>query len=367
MQTMVFSKDGIHYRDEGSGTVKAIFVPATTQKQKLMDLTSVNDATIRQRCEGINGKPLYRKEGEAIQVVGELPEELLEKRQGVEVHLPQDFAPKNASVFYFIFGKDYVIHGVKKRLDNGEVVWGTSLLDVRKKELNKVIISSISDRMLVGEEETICVAVHGSDAVMEDMQNALTTFDITVDKFSSLSVPKYIPTVYAHKDYSLVMLTMIIFTFLVMGGTTAYFVRNTVKLNTIDEEITELESEIKKLQDNRKLGYIKDPRKILDLMEDPMAQQPSAIIHAIGSSVRSLGTLADLSFKTLDNPVKKQGQIVADITLRDVSSELLVDQERIARSILPSRPWIRKIERADSSSRGGSTGKLPLKIWVQVE
>lgn len=366
MQLILFSKKGINYRDSGSGAIKAIYLPSTTDVSKYVDLPAVSDSAVKQRNTEIKGTPLYRKEGEAVKVYGEIDPELLEKRQSVEVFVPQDFAPKNASVFYFIFGKEYIIHGVKTRNDNGEVSWGTSVIDVREKVLDKVIVSSLSDRMLLGEEENICVAVHGSDSMKDDLQKSLGMFDVSVDSFKSLSVPRYIPPVYAHKDFSLIMLTIVIFAFLVTGGTTAYFVRNTIKLNTIEDEISELTSEISKMQSNRKLGYIKQPKKILDMMEKPLKQQPSAIIHSIGSAINSLGTLSEISFKTIDNPGEKDGQIMSEVKLKNIKSTMLVDQERIAQASLATKPWIRKIERGKGKSgKGGAT--LSLKLWAQVE
>jgi hypothetical protein len=365
MQRVLFSKDGIHYRDSGTGQIQAIFLPATANTHKFLDLTTVTDSTVKQRAQDITGTPIYRKEGEAVHVFGEMAPELLEKRQGVEVRLAQDFAPKNASVFYFLFGKDYVIHGVKHRNDNGEVSWGTSFIDVREKQLDKVIVSSISDRMLLGEDETICVAAHGSDSLIEDLQESLKMFDITVDKFNSLSVPRYIPPVYVHKDYSLIMLTIVIFAFLVTGGTTAYFIRNTVKLSVIEDEISRLQSEISKMQSNRKLGFIKTPKKILDMMEQPLKQQPSAIIHALGNSVKSMGDVDRIAFETLDNLAEKEGQIIADIEIVNAKSDMLVDQENMAKSVLVGQPWIRKIERPGKNKGRGT--RLPLKVWVQVE
>ena len=367
MQTILFSKKGIHYQDSGTGTIKAIFVPASIDTQKFLDITNPGDSSIKQRCPEIVGIPLYRKTGEAVHVYGEVANELLEKRQGVEIILPQDLAPKNCSVFYYVFGKDYIVHGVKKVNDNGETSWGTSLIDVKDKDLNKIIVSSASDRMLVGDEENICVASQGSDLVRENLQEALKVFDISVDKFSSLSVPNYIPPVYAHKDYSIVMLTIVIFSFLLMAGTTAYFVRNTVKLSSIEDEISGLRSEINKMQDSRKLGYIKNPKKILDRMKQPLKQQPSAVINAVAGSASNLGDLNSLSFSTVDNPGKKEGQIIADIKLDNIKSSMLVDQERLAAASIVGKPWVRKIELSGGKSSSGKGKSLPLKVWVQVE
>jgi hypothetical protein len=367
MQVVLFSKNGIHYRDSGSGGIKAIFLPATSDIHKFLDLATVSDATVKQRVVDMVGTPLYRKEGEAVHVFGEIAPELLEKRQSVEIFLPQDFAPKNSSVFYFVFGKEYIVHGVKIRNDNGEVSWGTSVIDIREKVMDKVIVSSISDRMLLGEEETINVSVHGSDTTIEDLQKSLNIFGLTVDNFKSLSVPRYIPPVYHHKDYSLIMLTIVIFAFLVTGGTTAYFVRNTVKLNSIENEISELTSEISKMQSNRKLGFIKKPKKLLDIMKKPLKQQPSAIIHAVGSSIKGLGNLQSLEFKAVDNKAKKRGQIFAKVTLANVKSDLLVDQERIAKSMIITQPWIRKIERSSKGKSRKGSKELSLDLWVQVE
>lgn len=367
MSVVLFSRAGIHYKSEGKGPITAVFMPSAEQVRHYSDLTTITTSTVAERYGEVSELPLWRKEDKRVAVYGTILTALRESRKAVEVFLPQDFLDRDVEVFYFVFGARWVVHGVRTVDDDGRSAWGLSNIDGRQEGVINSIVNAISDRMLDGDEEKTCIAVEGGSEMFEKLQMALEPLGHEVRRFESLSYPKRSQSLYFHRDYSLLMLTGALFALLVLAAVVAYYVFGQVELDQVRNDNYRLEREIRQMQQQRRLGHIKNPQEILRAMSQPLPVPPSGVIHATAEVGSIFGELEWVEFDRATKPVdlkERGGQYgVGKAFIRKIENALLVDQEQVAQSALASRPWIRRLE----SVYGAQPGSIRLNVILKLE
>lgn len=359
MSLILFSRQGIHFESKDKGDVNALFIPAREQMRTYTDIPQPSTSTVRDRYGQSAGTPLWRKGRDSVEVYGTIPSALSDRRQGVHVHLPQDFVPPEYDVFYFTFGDRWVIHGVKTRTDDGLEQWGVSKIDAENKDgVIDTVVTSVSDRMLEALPEKTLIAVHDDDALQNNLAHALKPLGLKAIAFSTLAQPKSLKPLYTHRDYSLLMLTFALFALLIVIGSVVFLMLNKLKLDNMHREIAQLEEQIRQQQANRPLGHIRNPNSILKAMAQRQDQKPSGVIHAAGKAASSFGELARIRYQPV---VEKKGKVPIIVELSEMENDLLLYQEEVAKSVLRDHPWVREIERIPGAGAG------ILKMQVQVE
>lgn len=375
MNLVMFSRHGIHYESGNKGDVLAIFAPVRGQTRRFTDITQVSQKTVEDRYGEAAGRALWRREGDVVSVYGTMLPEMMGQRHGLQVFLPQDYAPEGTDVFYFAFGDHYVLHGVRTVSDDNQVDWGISLLKVGEKGVVKVITESLSDRLLNGKEEQVCVAVQGDDETLEDTKRALTPLGVEAMHFGALERRNGAKSLYMHRDYSLLMLTFALFALLMLAGVVAYLVVGKLKLEEVKEDILQLEQQIRRMQQNRPLSHIKDPQSMLNAMGKSMSIPPSSIMHAAADVGSVFGELESVQFNMegneaitnqyvdiyADNSEDTSKDVVLLVSVRKAENDLLLFQEEVARSALRERPWVRKVERV------AGEGRVQLRVYLRVK
>lgn len=382
MNVVLFSRTGVHYADTRRGDSLALFVPAREQVRRFNDIPNVNPKSVRDRYGDVGQTPLWRMDGNSVVVYGLLPEALAERRYGLEVFLPDDFVPTGCSVFYFVFGEKWVIHGVRTVTDDGVEVWGISKIDAGEGSAVSEVVSSVSERLFSGLRENICIAAHGSDTVMEELRQALQPFNLDVVRFDSLSKGRDKDPLYTHRDYGLLMLIAAMMAFIIFGAAVAFTAKGLYDSQKVDSQIANLQEQIRRTQTSTRLGNIKNPKDILSFMSKPLKQRPSAILHSAGDVAAVFGSLVQLEMIGEDaggsgsRASRRQGGAKASKAANSAASvmtvmaqlaatenALFLDQERVAQSALVSRPWVRNLQREP----GGTGTTITLRIGVQVE
>ena len=375
---MVINRQGVLYDDRTRGDVLALYVPARDQIRRYADLPNPNVRTVREQYGALEQTPLWRQEGEAVTVYGVLPAELYERRTSVEVFLPEDFAPLGTSVLFYVFSDQLIVHAVRAVSDNGTASWGSSRLDPKRHGgLINALVEAVSDRLLEGTAERILVAVHGEEHFYDQIRRALEPFRVELVRFETLQKNIDKDPLYAHRDYSLWMLTSVIFAALLVLLALGYLAFSAYQLSQAETKVAAIQAELQRLQTNTRLGSLPNPKEVLNALGKPLKQRPSAIVHAVGEVAATLGRLEAVEFVQEDMTVRagrrsassKPSQqipgvleVIATVKV-DGAPGLLVDQERVALAAFESRPWVRYIQREG----GNNTDTMKLRIGVQVE
>ena len=223
MTLMVFSRKGIHYTDSQKGNITALFVPAHDQVRRFSDIPQINEQNVQARYGETSQRVLWRQVGAGVVVYGLMNKELSSRRQGVEVYLPQDFVPPDSDAFYLVFGEQTVIHGARSINEEGQETWGLSMLDARAGAAT-TLVDAVSERLMQGVPENVCVAVKGPDSLIKDIQRAVHPFGLRAVDFTALQRRKAAKTLYVHRDFSLLMVSIAFFSLLILFGAVAYLV-----------------------------------------------------------------------------------------------------------------------------------------------
>lgn len=377
MNVILFSRNGVHHNDSYRQDAVAVYVPSKDQIRRFSDIPTINDKSVRDRYGDVGQMPLWRMEGNTVIVYGLLPEDLAERRHAVEIYLPEDFVPTGSSSFYYVFGDRWIVHGVRVISDEGVESWGVSRIDTEGQNIVDMMVGAISERQVTGVRENVCIAVHNNENALQKLTENLAAFDLDVVKFDSLSVDKDKKPLYLHRDFGMTLLVAAIFAMLVCAASVGYAFMMWNDVKALDERIAKIEAEIRKIETAKKLGNIKNASEVLNALAKPLTQRPSAIMHSAGDVATAFGILQKLDFDTdADRTNTRAGRrapkaaakaettikVTATVT-NEAGDYLLVDQERVAKSALESRPWIRQIERTPSSGQSGMT----LHIGVQAE
>lgn len=367
MNTLLFSTSGIHYEDGGTGAITAIYVPSRSRQQIFADIPSPDNASVKERYgEVTDAPPLWRVEGPFVHVYGDIDEDIVERRSGVEVYLPQDYMDSECQGFYQVFGNRWIVFGSKEHGEDGKTHWGVSIIDCEEVGVVDFIVASISERMLTGSASNITVSVHENEAVMADLAEALEPFDLTAVPFSSLKIQSGQEPLYIHRDYGVLMLTVAMFSFILLVSSIIYCALTYVALGKVGDDVALLDNEIRKIQRNKKLGHIRNPKEILNFMQSSFVQPPSSALDAAARAASEFGQVTKLEMHEADikrdHLGKPAGQVLVKINVAE-DEGLLLDQEQIARAVIERSPWVRSIERP---VRGGRVG-MSLEIGVQVK
>ena len=373
---MVFSRNGVHHVDRQRGDAVALFVSSREQSRKFSDIGPINTKNVKERYGDIGQTPLWRQEGSAVQVYGLLPESMEERRSGLEVYLPEDFAPDGTSVFYYVISNRLIVHGVRVVNDDGGASWGVSRLDTSREGAVDVLITAISERIAGGIRENICIAVH-DDKLQSDVANAMEPFSQNVISMNELAPAKTVQPLYVHRDHGMLyiifaMVALILFLAAGFSAITSYFT-----LSDLKDQIVSIEKQIQATKSSQRLGRVRDPNAVLDFMSRPLKQRPSSIIHAAADAGAVLGDVTRIEMDTTQvqkEVVRQEGEngrstfatvqyMPLDITVEGAEKYLLVDQERVAKAGLEERPWIRYIERRAT----GAGQNMSLQVGVKVD
>ena len=373
---MVFSRTGIHHVDRERGDAVALFVSSREQARRFSDIGTINTKNVKERYGDIGQTPLWRQEGSAVQVYGLLPESMEERRSGLEVYLPEDFAPDGTSVFYFVISNRLIVHGVRTVNDDGGASWGVSRLDTSAEGALDVLVSAVSERIAGGVRENICIAVH-DDKLFNAVAESMEPFGQNVIRMGDLSPSKTVQPLYVHRDHGLfyIIFAMEALILFLAAGFSA--VTSFLSLNGLKDEIVSIEKQIQATKSSQRLGRVQNPNAILDFMSRPLKQRPSSILHASGEVATALGQVTQIEMdasnaqsqivKVIDANGKttwgNEQFLPVKVIVEGAEKYLLIDQERVAKSALEERPWIRHIERQAT----GAGQNMALEIGVRID
>ena len=373
MNICVFSKKGILFENIKKGSVLAICVPATDQKRHFSDMVNPSKSLIRERYGLISGEPLYRETASGVTVYGSLPRELYNLKNEVRVFFPEDLLPEDINVVYYAMGDSVIVHSVRVLDDNGGVGWNSIFIELDKNGsgIIKILENLISERVVSNNKEKIMVAYTDiSENIKDDLIQHISPYVDFIRSISELKSYKNKKPLYLHKDNSISMLIIVLVAAILFGLSIFYYHMGNVKLEKRDSEIRNLRQEFKASLLKRRLKKVSNPQAVKDSIEKIFKAKPSALIHA-GSEVASLfGVLISIELekrrsnradRTIENnPEDDIVYIIAQV--RSSGKDLLVDQERLAKSVYETRRWIRSIERVNKAA----DGTLLLKIGVYV-
>ena len=383
MSLIVFNRNRILYESLDGGDGVAIFMPSKDLVRTYTDMDNFSNNLVAERYGVHDQKPLWEETDGRVKVYGSLLQELEERRNALRVHLPEHFVSADTDSFYFIIGKRWVVLGVQSFNDDANIAeWGVSALDASQKSPVKLVVSSISERMLEAGEESICVAVHDNVGAFEELKRELSPLGVKVIPFSVLKPEKNVKPLYRHRDFSVLMMTFGLFAFLVLSASVAYWAFNYLNLEKITEKVESERRQIREIQVNEQLGSIIRPQLMLAHIRKPFRNQPSAIINAAADVATGFGTLRKLTFDTssLQTRVLRREEQRSDdvlvpagttrfevkfakvqLEIDNAQNDLLVDQESLAKSLLKRAPWVREVESYES---GGN--RMLLEVELQV-
>lgn len=355
---IVFSRSGVHHADRQRGDAVAIYVPSRDQVRTFSDIGTINTKSVKERYGGVGQVPLWRQKGSAVTVYGLLPDKLEERRNNLEVYLAQDFAPDGCSVFYYVISDSLIVHGVRTIKDDGTAEWGISKINTRETGAQDVLISSLSERVASGVKENVCVAVH-DDKLFKPVTEVLKPFSQEVVRFNELSAPKSTEPIYVHRDHGLIYIVLAMVAAMLLLGAAYYAITSYFQLRELRNDISSLERQIEQNKSQQKLGSIGNPNAVLEEMDKPLQQRPSSLIYAAGEAATALGELQFLEMVTNQSQTETETIITDEgtqerrnirvlpinVTVGGAGRYMLLDQERLAKSAVRERPWVRQIER----------------------
>ena len=373
MDICVFSKKGILYTNNGSGSMMALAVPSIEQRRQYADMSNPNPRLIKDRYGALEGEVLYRTESGVVNVYGMLPKELFELRKEVKVFLPEDLVPLDVNVLYYAISDSLIVHSVRNTDTDGTTSWSSIFIELESHGAGilNVMENLISERIVSCDDEKIMVGYTGlSDHLREDLYTRLNQFGVVIEPLEKLTGHKQKTPVYAHKDNSVMMMIFVIVAFILFILSLSYYVSGKASLGKNDAKMVQLEQEYRDSLSKRRLKKVANPQDVKDSIERTFKARPSAIIHS-AAEVASL-------FGVLDNVVLEKNRVERKLrsvenrpddsvvyviaTVRSKSDNLLIDQERLAKSVYETRKWIRSIERTSEST----DGELILKIGIYL-
>lgn len=374
MNICAISKKGILYEENTSkGSLLAIYAPTEEQKRQYADMSSPSKGVIRDRYGMLAGEPLYRTEHGVVTVYGQLPRELYELRNEVNVYLPEDLVSLDTSVLYYVIGENLIIHSVRHIESDGTVNWSSVVIQLEKKGAGvlNVVENLIAERIVSSDDEKILVAYTGlNDELRESLYQRLNQFGVVIEPIEKLTGHKNKTPIYRHKDNTILMLVCIIIAVILFVLSLIYFISGEAKLGKSNEKIEDLKKEFKESLSKRRLKQVSNPQAVKDSIEKAFRARPSAIIHAAAEVAKSFGVLDTIYLeKRMINKDTKEVENVPEsdvvyviATVKSPIKDLLIDQERIANAIYEDKKWIRSIERDNKNN----SEMLTLKIGIYV-
>ena len=373
MDICVFSKKGILYTNNGSGSMMALAVPSIEQRRQYADMSNPNPRLIKDRYGALEGEVLYRTESGVVNVYGMLPKELFELRKEVKVFLPEDLVPLDVNVLYYAIGDSLIVHSVRNTDTDGTTSWSSIFIELESHGAGilNVMENLISERIVSCDDEKIMVGYTGlKDHLREDLYSRLNQFGVVIEPLEKLTGHKQKTPVYAHKDNSVMMMIFVIVAFILFILSLSYYVSGKASLGKNDAKMVQLEQEYRDSLSKRRLKKVANPQDVKDSIERTFKARPSAIIHSAAEVASLFGVLDNVvleknrverKLRSIENrPDDSVVYVIA--TVRSKSDNLLIDQERLAKSVYETRKWIRSIERTSEST----DGELILKIGIYL-
>jgi len=373
MSICIFSKRGILYDRAKSGAVLAIAVPSNDQKRQYADIANPSVRVIKERYGILEGEILYRTEAGVVNVYGQLPKELYELRSEVKVFLPEDLVPLDVNVLYYAIGSNLIVHSVRSFDTDGSSNWSSIYIELEMKGAGilNVIENLISERVVSSNDEKILVGYTGLEYnVKEELYQRLNQFGVVIEPLEKLTGHKSKTPVYIHKDNSILMMIFIIVASILFVLSLSYYLSGERSLTKSDDKIVQLRQEFKESLSKRRLKKVANPQDVKNSIEKTFKARPSAIIHAASEVAALFGVLENITLEKKrsnrtnrsmeNNPHDNIIYVIASV--KASSNSLLIDQERLAKSVYETRRWIKSIERSSKSNEGN----LVLKIGVYV-
>jgi predicted transcriptional regulator len=150
----------------------------------------------------------------------------------------------------------------------------------------------------------------------------------------------------------------------------SYYISGKNNYSSSEDKIVKLEQELRTSLSKMRLKKVSNPQQVKDSVEKTFKARPSAILHSAAEVASLFGVLETITLtknyqdrftRAIEN--KPQDDVIyVQANVRANENSLLIDQERLAKSVYETRKWIRSIER---SNRSGD-GSLTLKIGVYV-
>lgn len=370
MDIVLLTKRGISFQRVRRGEQTVLLIPSNENIKIYKD---VNDsATLAERYGAANQKPLWRqREGQTV-MYGVLPESLAQRRQAMRVHLPQDFVPAGNNAFYYVMDSKWIVHGRKEIDDEGREDWRVTLLKVPEKTavaayLQNAIAEMVMDRV----ESRVTLAIYENVDLYDAVKEALAPYDIQPVSFTTLKLNPRAKALYRQRDFSPLMWLSLLIALAVLAAASFYWFVQWTQSSKLAIETEQVQKQIVGIEINKSLGNITAPESVLEAMEKAFTQMPSAIMDASIDFGSEFGELDHVEFDTAKTDVLlkskdirsiEHGQQVVQISIRNRTNMLLVDQERLARLLMAERPWIRRVE---NMPQGQSA--LTLVAVVQAE
>lgn len=365
MNIIVLNRRSITFRQVGRGEVVVLLVPGQDQIQIVKDLAGLSDEALQGRASSGRGPQLSRVYSGQRYIYGYLPEEIRELRGAVKVWLAEDYAPADCKAFFFIFNDNIVIHGVSEKTDEGLQFWRTAQLTMGANNSSGTIGSFIADYAVSNPDAKICVAVLNQLDLYQQLQKTLVDYQITPVPFTTLKHNPEVRPLYRHVDYSLIFSTGVLLSAIIFMSCVGFYFVNWSEKVRLEEEVVDIESQIRNIQLNQSTGHVREPQLILDTMAKVFNQQPSALIDAAASMASNFGDLAEVAFSPPEfTGSSNQGvlQQKLKVKIEKGKYKLLVEQEKRAQNFLSQTPWIRQVVRT-----GAPGNALTMDILLQSE
>jgi|TARA_Y100001960_G_scaffold327846_1_gene415238 hypothetical protein len=374
MNICIFSKKGIVYdNNKKSGPLTVIAVPSNDQKRQYADIANPSKSVIKDRYGVLEGELAYRTESGVVTVYGNVPKDISELRQEVKAYLPEDFAPLDVNVLYYVVGENLIIHSVRTIEVDGTSKWNSLYIELEKKGAGvlNVVENLISERIVSVNDEKILVAYTNlPEAIKEELYTRVNQFGVLVEPMENLTDHRQKTPVYSHKDNSILLMIFIIIAAILTVLSLSYYISGKNNYSSSEDKIVKLEQELRTSLSKMRLKKVSNPQQVKDSVEKTFKARPSAILHSAAEVASLFGVLETITLtknyqdrftRAIEN--KPQDDVIyVQANVRANENSLLIDQERLAKSVYETRKWIRSIER---SNRSGD-GSLTLKIGVYV-
>jgi hypothetical protein len=191
MNICIFSKKGIVYdNNKKSGPLTVIAVPSNDQKRQYADIANPSKSVIKDRYGVLEGELAYRTESGVVTVYGNVPKDISELRQEVKAYLPEDFAPLDVNVLYYVVGENLIIHSVRTIEVDGTSKWNSLYIELEKKGAGvlNVVENLISERIVSVNDEKILVAYTNlPEAIKEELYTRVNQFGVLVEPMENLT------------------------------------------------------------------------------------------------------------------------------------------------------------------------------------
>lgn len=392
MALALFSNKGLQYEDPKRGPIQAIYVPKAEDIRTYSDLQTGNIKEISARYGKTTQKPIFQIERGQVVVYGTVHPQLTDRVEDVSVYLPQQLVPPKCNVFYLIFGTE-IVHGIQTIDDEGKHQWQVARLipagsgekfdpkspptqDAINNIVIEQIISSAAERLIMREDNSFCIAVTGNDKLLKALQTKIEPYNLDVIRLETLKPSKKSKPLYRQYNYSLMLLGCAILSSVLVMASGAYWYSKEKVLNEQQKVSRRIQQDIQAIEKNDTIGYIQNPTDVLAKMQQSLAHLPSSLLNAVAQISAEFGALQDVTLVTakstdefsqnvqdvfLDERVQEDITLQAKIT--NLKNTFLVDQERLAKSIVETRPWLKELK-SFSESTGGNSMCLQVKIQL---